>query len=142
MNKGTKHMTRPVSIPAGLAAGTLSALLWTLLGAAGVAKLVDSEVIAFERIGYGSMIVLLTASALGAFVAYQRIQKHRVPVCLGTGLAYFSCLAAMTALFFGGRFSGVWVTALMILLGTGATALAGLRGRGGKSGKRYRIPGR
>lgn len=140
MTKRTKGLSKPVSMPAGIGLGAFVALVWAVIGAAVVAKLVDSEALDFERVGYASMGIQLTASALAAFIAYRKIGKYRAPVCLGAGAAYFLCLASMTALFFGGRFSGVGVTVALVLLGSGMVALAGLRNRGGKSVKRYRVP--
>lgn len=139
MGKGKKVTGRCASIQAALAMGTGCAMIWTVLGAALVAKLVDSETIQPEAIGYGSMGILLTASALGALAAYGKVKKNRAPVCFGVGGIYYLCLLAMTALFFGGQYTGMGVTAVMILLGCCAAMLPGLKGRGGASRKNYKI---
>lgn len=136
----SKATGRAASLPASLAIGVGFALLWTVLGAMLVAKLVDNEVMPQESIGYGSMAILLTASFLAAAVSFGKLRRQRVPVCLGAGGAYFLCLLAVTALFFGGQYEGMGVTAVLVLLGAGAAILPGCRGRGGNSRKRYKIP--
>jgi hypothetical protein len=40
-------------------------------------------------------------------------------------------LVALTALFFGGQYTGIWVTMLLILGGSGTTALLGM-GKGNR----------
>lgn len=126
-------------MPAGLATGAVFALLWTIAGSMLVAKLVDSEVISQESIGYGAMLIALTASFGGAMIAFGKIKRQRVQICLLSGIIYFLTLAAMTSLFFGGRFSGAGVTAILVLAGSGAAILPGLHSRGGKPNRRYKI---
>lgn len=112
----------------------LGVCLGVTVGAAALlAKLVDSETIPWENIGYGVMVLLLLASFLGALTAYGKIKRQRLMVCLMTGGGYFAVLLAMTALFFGGQYDSVGVTFLLILAGSGTAGLLGLRqGRGEK----------
>ena len=44
-------------------------------------------------------------------------------MCLLTGVCYYLALLAMTALFFGGQYSALGVTALAVLAGSGGAAL-------------------
>ena len=127
-------------MPAGLAIGGATALVLTILGAMIVAKLVDSEVIEEAAIGYGAAVVLLAASFMSSMAAWSRIKRQRALVCMASGGIYFLMLLAMTALFFGGQYSGVGVTAILIAGGSGCAVLLGLRGGGGKRGTRYKIP--
>ncbi len=78
-------------------------------------------------VGYGAMIVLVIASAMGAWTAEGRIQRMRLQVCLLSGLSYFLALLSATALFFGGQYSGIGVTALAILAGSAGVALLSMR---------------
>lgn len=129
-------------MPGGLAVGAGVSLGVTLLFALVLAKLVDSERMAFESIGYGIMALLLAASFLGALTAFGRIRRQRLLVCGLSGLVYFGLLLSITALFFGGQYDGVGVTALLVLAGCMSAGLLGLRqGRGGK-GKKLRLPHR
>lgn len=129
-------------MPAGLAIGAAMALGCTLLGAMLVAKLIDSEMLAETAIGYGSVLILLTASFLSAMTAYGRIKRQRALVCMVSGGIYFLMLLAMTALFFGGQYTGIGVTAALIAAGSGCAVLLGLGGGKGKGSARYKMPRR
>lgn len=133
---------KAMSMPGGLAVGAGVSLGVTLLMAAVLAKLVDAERMAWENIGYGIMVLLLAASFAGAMVSFGKIKRQRMLVCGLSGVIYFAMLLAITALFFGGQYSAVGVTALLVLAGSGTAALLGLRqGRGGKR-KKIKLPNR
>ena len=127
------------SMAAGLAVGTLVSLLITLFGAAVIANLVLSEKMASQGIGYGAVLVLLLASAAGAWIAAAMVKHRWLVVCMGAGGSYYLMLLAITALFFGGQYQGMGVTALLVLGGCGAIALLGLRGErsGVKKARKY-----
>ncbi len=127
-----KITVRASSMPAGLAVGGCVSLGTTLLLAAGLAKLVDMEILAWENIGYGIMLLLLLSSFLGAMTAFARIKRQRLLVCLVSGGIYLALLLSITALFFGGQYEAVGVTALLVLGGSGAAALLGLCGGKGR----------
>ena len=133
---------KTMSMPAGLAAGAAVSQGETLLFAGVLAKLVDSERMAMENIGYGIMLLLLTASFLGALVSFGKIRRQRMLVCGVSGLIYFAMLLSITALFFGGQYSAVGVTALLVLAGSAAAALLGLRQNGGGKRKKMKLPHR
>lgn len=126
-----KYTGRTWSVPGGMAVGAGMSLGITA-GAVGIlAKLVDTETIAWENIGYGVMVMLLVASFFGALFAYGRIKRQRLLVCLLTGMVFFAILMSLTALFFGGQYDGALLTLLLILVGSGAAGVLGLRkGRG------------
>lgn len=115
------------SMPAGLALGGCISLAVTLAGAAVFAALISRETLQMGSIGYCSIAVILLSSLLGAAVAAARIKRRRVYVCALSGVIYYAVLLAMTALFFGGQYQGMGVTALLVLAGCGAAALLGLR---------------
>lgn len=113
--------------------GALTSLAITILGSGILAKLVDKEIMAESSIGYGIMVMLILGAYLGAMVSYRKIKRQRLPVCLGSGGIYLGILLSMTALFFGGQYSGVGVTALLIFCGSFLAVLPGFREkRGGK----------
>ena len=121
---------RATSLPAGLAIGAVCSLAATLI------------LTAILKVGYGIMVLLIVSSFAGAMISFGRIKRQRMLVCIVSGVIYFAMLMSMTALFFGGQYSAVGTTALLVLAGSGAAALLGLRqGRGSKRTK-IKVPHR
>ena len=129
-----KPTGRAASMPAGLLAGGICALAGTLVLSAILAKLVDMEVIPQDKIGYGIMVLLLLCAFLGANVACGRIKRQYLIVSAISAGIYFVVLICITALFFGGEYSGVGVTAMLVLCGSLLAAFA----RSGKGEGRKR----
>lgn len=127
-----KPTGRAASMPAGLLQGALVSIGITLSIAAILAKMLDSEKIGWENIGYGIVFLLLTASFLGAIAAYRKIKRQRIVVCAASGAIYFCVLLAVTALFFGGQYDGILVTFALIFTGSIMAGLLGLGHRGPK----------
>ena len=119
------------SVPVGLATGLGISLLLTVIMAALTAWLEGEGVIQDTAIGYGAMLTLLVSALFGALTAAGKIKRQRAIMCAASGLCYFLSLICITALFFGGQYEGVGVSALLIL-GASAAAIF-LPGRGGKS---------
>ncbi len=90
-----------------------------------------------SAIGYGAMGTLALASLCGALTAIWRIKRRYLVMCLCSGLCYFVCLLCCTALFFGGQYAGMGVTALVVLGGSLCAALSTLRK--GTGHKRARV---
>lgn len=135
-----KYTGRTLSVPAGLAVGLGVSLAVTGAAIGLLAKLVDAEVMPWENVGYGIMAMLLAASFLGAVAAYGKVKRQRLMICMLTGGTFFCVLLSMTALFFGGQYDGVVVSLLLILAGSGAAGLLGLRqGRGERRKRSYRL---
>lgn len=119
---------RASSIPVGLAVGLGVSLTVTMIMSMLVAYLQSTEMISDSGVGYGAMLTLLLSSAAGAGAAWRKVKHQRLVICAASGLCYFLSLIAITAMFFGGQYSAVGVTALLILGGAGAVALLGLKG--------------
>ena len=134
-----KPTGKVMSIPGGLAVGALFSIGATLLLTAVLAKLVEGETVQQENIGYGVMVILTVSAFTGALVSFGRIKRQRLLVCGLSGLLYFVILMSMTALFFGGQYSSVGVTALLILLGSAVAALLGLKQGGGGRRKKIKV---
>ena len=127
---------KAASIPAGILAGGVTGLAISVAGAVAAGKMLDLEWIPVASIGYGAMVILLASSYLASQMAWNRVKHQRILVSLGAGGSYYLMLLAMTALFFGGQYSAVGVTALLVLAGSGSSVLIGLyRKRPGKQGK-------
>ena len=133
-HKRTKN-GRAISFPEGITYGVLLAFLITILGTAAIAKLVDTELLAWESVGYGIMAVLMLGSFAGSKTAAEKVKRRKLLVCMVSGAVYFCILLAMTALFFGGQYHAVWETMLLIIGGSGVAALMELNDKGGKRRK-------
>lgn len=134
MGNAAKRNGRTVSMGAGIGAGLLFSLITTLLGAAIIAVLLDREVLPWERVGYGIMVLLPIAAAAGTQIACSRIRRQRMAVCLISAAAFWLTLLGATALFFGGQYDGAVVTGGLIIAGSGCVMLLG--GRENRAGKR------
>lgn len=130
-----KPTGRASSMPTGLLIGGACALGGTLLLSAVLAKLVDLETIPQNKIGYGIMAMLLVCAFAGANVACGKIKRQYLVVSVTSAGLYFALLMAITALFFGGQYSGVGVTAALVLCGS---MLAALLRSGRGEGRRRR----
>ena len=120
---------RALSIPAGIGLGVLAGVGVTLVGAGFLAWLMAQERLQSEGVGYAIIVVLLVASSLGALVAAGKIKRLRVQMCLLSGAVYYLVLLMITALFFGGKYQGMGVTAMVVLIGCGAASLTSLSNR-------------
>ena len=120
---------KAMPMAAGLALGAGTSMLISLSVAALWAYLIVSEKMSPDTVGYCAMITLALASAGGSWVAAATIKHRWLPVCLGVGGIYYGLLAGIMILFFGGQFQGMFVTALMVLAGSGCVALLGLRSK-------------
>ena len=128
-----------MSIPGGLAVGVTVGLIVTVLLSSLVAKLLQTGVLAQNQTGYAVMGLLLAASFAGAAVAQGRVKHSRRMICMLSGGIYYLSLLAITALFFGGQYTAMGVTALVVLAGCGTAALMCVQqGSGGKAMHRKR----
>ena len=109
---------RALPMPVGFAWGTATSLSAVILGTAITAKLIDSEVITWDSTGYMILTILILSSWIGGLTSYQKIKRQKVTVCLVNGILLFLSLFIITALFFGGQYSGVGETALLIACGS------------------------
>ena len=113
-----KATGRASSMPIGVLAGGACALAGTMLTSAVLAKLVDMEIIPQDKIGYGIMALLLLCAFLGANEACRRVKRQYLIVSAISAGFYYSMLLSVTALFFGGQYSGMGVTAVLVLCGS------------------------
>ncbi len=107
----------------GLAIGVGTALLILGISAMVITWLALGERMPVSAIGYGVMVAHLLAVCIGGVIASNAIKHRKVFVCLIVGCVYFLCLIGCTAMFFGGQYQGMGVTALVI---AGASGLTGL----------------
>lgn len=130
---------RALSMPAGLSIGTSICMVLTLLMSLILSKLVSTERMEWSQIGYGIMGMLLIASIAGGKAACTIVRRRKLLVCASISILYWLSLLMVTALFFGGQYSGMGVTGLVILCGDGLVCIYELRREGGgKNGFRRR----
>lgn len=127
MGNNQRLSGRADSIPVGLTVGAISSILLTLVCSIILAKMVDKGKIQWENIGYGIMVQTMASSFAGAKIAYMRVKRQRLLICLLSGAIYYSVLIVIAAVFFGGQYDGMAVTALLVLAGCGSASLLGLR---------------
>ena len=111
----------------GMAHGILASSGITLLGTWIVACVIDREILSWQEAGYGLILILLLASFGAGVTVLNKTQKTKVSVCMLSGLLYWAELMSITALFFGGRYSGVGETAAVIFCGSILAAMTGKR---------------
>lgn len=135
-----KNRGRAIPLPMGAALGALYGFIWTWMAAAFLSWMIHKEWIEMESVGYGSMIILLTASMLAGLTGYRKVKSRRFLSCLSGGVVYLILLLAMTALFFGGQYSGTGVTALLVLGGSAASVFISMESeRGSRKGRKIRV---
>lgn len=124
------------SMPMGLAMGGALSMGVTVLLAMITAKLADTGTVGEEYIGYAAVIILLLSSALGAWLAAAKIKRQRLVVCIASGVIYYGLLVCLTAVFFGGTYVGMGVTALVV---AGSNLTVSLLGMGQGRGRKHHI---
>jgi putative membrane protein (TIGR04086 family) len=134
-----KPTGRAMTMPGGLAVGVLLSMGILFGCVAALAKLIEMEWLLESSIGYGIMVIHLAATFVGAMVSCDRIKRRRMLVCGLHAVIYYGVLLAITALCFGGQYTGMGVTALLTAGGCFLAVLPGLwRGRGVEKGLRKR----
>lgn len=133
---------RTLSIPAGLAAGSCVSMAITLGLSMLLAQLVSSEKLGWENIGYGIIVILLTASAIGTKTACVMVRRRKLLLCTVSAMLYWLILLILTALFFGGQYSGIGVTGIIIIAASAIVCMGELkketRQKSGGYGKKKR----
>ncbi len=121
--RSTKNRGRASSLSSGLGVGILTCIAVTAICAAILAELVNREILPWEKMGYGIMILIFLSSFLGSATACGKIKRQWMLTSLMTGMLYWGVMLGITALFFGGHYEAVEVTALLILAGSGTAGL-------------------
>lgn len=109
-----------VPMAIGMISGVGLGLITTILLSGLVAHLVLTEKLQETSVGYCAAIILASSVGLGCLIATVLIKRMLMQVCIGVGGSYYGMLLVITALFFGGNYRGMGVTALVVF----GTALA------------------
>lgn len=116
-----------VPMPTGIAVGTITSLMITVVLAALLTWLALHGKISEDSLGYYIMGILALASFLGPVLSAGKIKRRRMLVCGITGAAYYAVLLLCTALMFGGQYKGLGVTALLVFGGSVVAGVLGLK---------------
>ena len=130
---------RASTIPGGMLFGAMIGTVWTLTMSGLLGWLIHRQILDEKALGYGSMVILLTASVLAATVSYGKIQRQRAFVCFGAGVVYLLILVGITAFFFGGQYSGFGVTGILVLGGSAVAIFITMGWQNRKAGKGRKI---
>ena len=122
-----------VGMPAGIIVGWVISMAATIAGSALAAWLISNETMQESSIGYMAMVIILLSTVLGTGMAVHKVKRKILQVSALAGSAYFLSLLGMTAVFFGGIYQGMGVTALLVASGTCAVVL--MAGRDKKQSK-------
>ena len=101
----------------------------TVIGAAVLAWMMSGEKLSGDGLGCGIIVVLLVSSYVGALIASNKIKRLRVQMCILSGVVYYLSLVAVTALFFGGKYQGMGVTAIVVIIGCVSASITMLSGK-------------
>lgn len=118
MRVNRKPTGTAVSIPKGLMLGALAAATVTLLGTFLAAWVIEKGFVKWENVGYAVLVILLLSSWTGAVIAVHKVKRQKIMISMASGCIYLCLLFISAAMFFGGQFSGVGETALVILCGS------------------------
>lgn len=129
---------KTVSLPVGILSGGITGLAISVAGAMLAGKLLDKEWIPLGAVGPAAMGIVLLSGFFGAQMAWNRVRRQRAAVCFGAGGSLYLMLLAMTALFFGGRYSGMGTVGLMALAGSGCVVLQGMYQKAPGNQRKYR----
>lgn len=126
---------RSSGVSVGILIGVLVCVGVTLIASVILAWLITAEKMGESAVGYGAMVALLLSAILGSWTASAKIGRLRTQVCLITGGIYYLVLLSITALFFGGQYQGMGVAAILVIAGSGVTALLGIREKKSRKNK-------
>lgn len=119
----------------GILFGVLVSVLISLVSSSILAGLISGEKMSADAVGYGTAVILVVASSVGAWTANAKIKHHRTQVCLITGGVYFLVLLAFTAMLFDGQYRGLGISAICVLAGCTVVALLGIRDKKSRKSK-------
>lgn len=95
--------------------GCLAALMITIGSVAVLAWLVSDEILKEVAIGYGVAATVVLSVLFGCVIASSMAGQGRLLVSMSTGAMYMLVMMGITALFFGGQYSGIGQTALLVM---------------------------
>ena len=135
-----KQTGQAPSLIKAVAWGTGVAVVFALVWAMGLAKLIDGQMMQMEKVGYGTMAAHLTAVFMGTMASYRRGGHMGLIAAAVTGAMYYLVLLLINALFFGGHYAGLGTTLVLVFISTGLAIWIAGKGSGSKRKRNYKIP--
>ena len=126
MKTSVKVKGTATSMPKGLLLGLTVGMGLTFVLSAVLTWLTLDGKINPNSTGYYSMGLIVLSSMIGALLSAIRIQRRWMLVCLVNGAVYFVLLLLITAVFFGGRYQGIGVSAILVCIGVLCSGIIGL----------------
>lgn len=115
-----------VSMPLGVMYGLVTTIIISISTIALLVGGILAEKVNEVHIGYFIILILLVSSFCGGLVSVTRVKRRMMLVSGIVGIGYFSMLLLVTAVAFGGRFGGMWMSGMVILLGSAGAGGLGL----------------
>ena len=124
-----KSVNAEATVLGTIALGCAVAITVSLLGCLTISIMINSDVLAEEKMGYAVLLVTSLSSALGAITVRRGNRRSRLLKAMLVGVTYCAILVVMSLVLFAGPGDGVGVTCLLIL---GSCACVSALGRDGK----------
>lgn len=118
-----KHNEKAKSVPGALTISASVSIILTLILSSFIAYGLNTEYISWEQAGYWIMVMLFVTSFIGCKCAISALKRQKFAASTLSGILYWGILLLTTALFFGGNYDAVWVTAGVIAAGSGCAVL-------------------
>lgn len=112
-----KEYRNTMSIPAAVGVGTVISTIVMLIGAIVITLLVSNELISDQSMDYGVLALTMLSAILGCSVSNVVAKRRLLIVSVCTAVTFLLVLISITAIFYGGQYSAIPVTALVILGG-------------------------
>ena len=112
-----EYRNETASIPAAVFLGTVVSTAVTLIGAVVVAALISNAIISDNSIGYSVLLLALVSAFLGCSASILIARRRLLIVSICTAIVFLLVLLSVTAIFYGGQYSGIPATVLVILGG-------------------------
>ena len=120
-----KQIFNNKAIAAAALIGGALGVLFSILCALLLTWLISSERLGQGGVDTGSLVILLVGSAAASVVSTLLFREKRLLVCVLSAVCFALIMLAMTAVFFGGQYSGLLPSGLVILAGSGCVCILG-----------------
>lgn len=97
--------------------GSLAGILFLTISAAMLSALILNGSIPERRMKYFVLALIVISVFLGTVIGRKGAEEYRKTVCIITGITIFCFMLLVTAILFGGEYTGVGETGLLILCG-------------------------
>lgn len=124
-------------IPAALALGLTVGMVITVIGAVITASLIQAQTVGDDAAGIAAMVTILFGAAGASLAAAGKVPQMRFAMCLAGGGIYLLGLLCSAAILFDGVKTGVVPSVAVILAGSLAVCLLGMKG---SRRPKYKVP--